>query len=97
MRLLRYSLILIVLAIGISFSILNPSSMTIHYWIGSKMLPTPLFSVILFAMGFVVGLLLSAGLFLGARLESWRLGRKLQLAEKEIRNLRVMPIQDRSR
>lgn len=96
MRLLRYILILIILVIGITFSILNPGSLTLNYWIGSRTLPTPLFSVILFAMGFSVGLLLSAGLFLGARIEAWRLGRRLQVAEKEIRNLRVIPIQDRS-
>ena len=96
MRLLHYVLILLVLLAGVSFSMLNPGQITINYWLSTKTLPVPLFSVMIFVLGFFIGLLLTAGLFLGARMESWRLRRKLGLAEKEIQNLRTLPVQDRA-
>lgn len=96
MRLMRYLTLLVILVLGISFAVLNPGEMTLNYWFASKTLPMSLFSVIIFALGCATGLLLAAGLFVTARMETWRLERRLKVAEKEIRNLRVIPIQGRT-
>ena len=94
MRIMRYFLIVLILVMGVSFAVLNPGTMTLNYWVGSKTLPKSLFSVIIFSLGCVAGLVLSGALFVSARFEIFRLQRRLKLAEKEIKNLRVLPMQD---
>jgi len=96
MRLIRYLLVIVILLAGISFALLNPGIVTVNYWMGQKTLPFSLLLVAVFVIGWGIGMLMASGFFLAARLESFRLKRRLKLAEKEVRNLRVIPIQDRN-
>lgn len=95
MRLVRYVVMVAILVMGVSFALLNPGSVTVNYGTGGKTLSFSLLMVILFAMGWGMGLLMACVFLIGTRLENFRLRRRLKLAESELRNLRVMPIQDR--
>lgn len=95
MRFVTYLLLLIIILIGVTFAVLNPTLVTMNYYIGQKTLPLSLLLVSVFALGSFLGLLVGGWLFLKVKLKNYRLKQKLKVAEKEVQNLRAIPLQDR--
>lgn len=96
MRIVTYLLLLIVILIGITFAVLNPNAVTVNYYIGQKTLPLSLLIVFIFALGCFFGLLVGGWLLLKVKLKNYHLKQKLKVAEKEVQNLRAIPLQDRN-
>ena len=95
MRIVTYLLLLIIILIGITFAVLNPSIVTVNYYIGQKKLALSLLLVSVFALGCFLGLLVGGWLALKVKIKNYRLKQKLKFAEKEVQNLRAIPLQDR--
>jgi len=93
-RLLGLLVALIVVAIGLSFAMLNPKPVALDFYFGVVTLPVSLWLVISLALGSVIGLFAAGGILLRQR---WQLGRLRQDAARhreELSELRKLPIRD---
>lgn len=95
MRIITYLLIVIIILFGVSFAVLNLESVTVNYYVGQRSLPLSLLLVLVFALGCLVGMFVGFLFLLKAKLKTYRLRQRLKLAEKEIENLRAIPLQDK--
>lgn len=95
MRIISYIFLLIVIIFGISFASLNSDAVTIHYYLGQRSLPLSLLLVLVFAFGCLIGMLAGLWLLFKSKLSNHRIRQRLSLAEKEIENLRAIPLQDK--
>jgi lipopolysaccharide assembly protein A len=94
-RIISYFFLLIIVIFGMTFATLNSESVTINYYLGQSTLPLSLLLVLVFALGCLVGMIVGFWLLIKAKLFNHRLQKRLSLAEKEIENLRAIPLQDK--
>lgn len=94
MRIISFFLLLAIVIFGMTFATLNSESVTVNYYFDESTLPLSLLLVIVFAFGCFIGMLVGLWLLLKAKLHNYRVSQKLSLAEKEIENLRAIPLQD---
>lgn len=92
MRIFSYLIILILVIVGVTFAILNADSVTVHYYIGIKQLPLSLLILCSFAVGIIIGLLVMGWLVLRLKIKNRSLRKRLNNVEKEIQNLRTVPL-----
>lgn len=95
MRILTYILILLIILFGISFAILNSQTVTVDYYFRQSNLPLSLLLVITFVFGSLLGMLVGLFLLLKVKIRNHQLKQRLKLADKEINNLRNIPLQDK--
>lgn len=95
MRILSYFFLLVIVLFGMTFATLNSESVTINYYLGQSTLPLSLLLVLVFAFGCLVGMVVGFWLLIKAKLINYRLRQRLHLTEKEIENLRAIPLQDK--
>lgn len=93
-RLLGLILLFIVIAIGLSFAVLNPEVVQLNYYLGSISLPLSLVIVLALTLGALLGTFACLGLLLQKGGELRRLRKKLGLTEAELKNLRELPVRD---
>jgi putative membrane protein len=79
---------------GILFAVLNSQTVQLNYYFGSKEIALSLLMIVVIILGTLLGILVSAGHLLKARHDISRLKKNIQLAEKEVTNLRTIPIKD---
>lgn len=94
MRMISYFFLLLIVIFGMTFATLNSASVTIDYYFYQSTLPLSLLLVIVFAMGCLIGMVVGIWLLIKAKMLNYRLRQRLQMAEKEISNLRTIPLQD---
>lgn len=95
MRIISYVFIVIIVLFGMTFATLNSESVTINYYLSQSTLPLSLLLVLVFAFGCLIGMLVGFWLLIKAKMVSYRLRQRLSLAEREIENLRAIPLQDK--
>lgn len=95
MRMLSYLLLLIVVFFGVTFATLNSESVVVNYYFGSAKLPLSLLLVLVFALGSLLTMIVALWLLFKAKISNHRLRQRLSLADKEIANLRAIPLQDK--
>lgn len=95
MRILTYIILLIIILLGITFATLNHNEVVINYYVGQRSLPLSILLVLSFVAGCVIGLLMSLAILLKLKLKNYRLRQQLKVTEKEVENLRAIPLQDR--
>jgi len=89
-------LFIIVLIAGIAFFLMNSQQLEFNYVIGTITLPLSLLFLLSLCAGVILGMLAMMPLVLRQRRRMAQLVKQAQMAEKEINNLRVMPVKDRS-
>lgn len=95
MRIISFILLIIVILIGVTFAVLNPGTVNIHYYLGEKTMPLSLLLVVDFVLGCLLGLLVGFWLLVKTKVKNYYLRQQLKLSEKEVENLRAIPLQDR--
>lgn len=95
MRIISYIFLLVIILFGVTFAAINSTSVTVNYYIDQSTIPLSLLLVIVFALGSLLGMLVGFWLLIKAKLSNYRLTQRLNLAEKEIENLRAIPLQDK--
>lgn len=95
MRIISYFFLLAIVIFGMTFATLNSESVTINYYLGQSTLPLSLLLVIVFALGCLVGMVVGIWLLIKAKMTNYRIKQRLAMAEKEIDNLRAIPLQDK--
>ena len=93
-KLIYTILAIAVILFGIVFAVLNAESVHLNYYFGSKQVPLSLAIVIAMLIGAIFGVLASINLILRSRIEVSRLRKSSAMAEKEIANLRAIPIKN---
>ena len=94
LRLVYLFMALIVVILGVAFSVLNADYVTLQYYLGSIELPLSLILVFAMIVGAILGVFASLSFIIGARRKSAKLKRAVEAAEKEIVNLRNIPIKN---
>jgi putative membrane protein len=94
LRLVYLSLTLFVIIFGIVFAVLNAESVQLNYYLGSIELPLSLVLVLAMIVGAILGIFASLSFVIGTRRNASKLKRSVAVAEKEILNLRNIPIKD---
>jgi len=94
-RIISYFFLLVIVIFGMTFATLNSESVTINYYFDQSTLPLSLLLVLVFALGCLIGMTAGFWLVIKSKLHNYRLRQRLSLAEKEIENLRAIPLQDK--
>jgi len=93
MKIFNYIIILCLVILGITFALLNSEPVILHYYLGDQQLPLSLLLACSFAVGLLFGMLVISIKLMRAKSNTRRIKKKLKLAEQEIANLRVIPVQ----
>lgn len=94
LRLIYSSFALLVIIFGIVFAVLNAENVQLNYYLGSVELPLSLVLVVAMIIGALLGIFASLSFIIGSRRSTSKLKHSVEVAEKEIANLRNIPIKD---
>lgn len=95
MRSFYFLTLLCVIVFGSTFAALNADPVAINYYFGRNVLPLSLLMVLTLSLGGLLGVCASLGMVLKIKFENRSLKRQVKLAEKEVVNLRTLPLQDK--
>jgi putative membrane protein len=76
------------------FAVLNAEPVKLNYYFGSRDVALSLILVLAMIVGAMLGVIASASMIISNRREVVKLRKSVQLAEKEVANLRSIPIRD---
>ncbi|PWG63466.1 lipopolysaccharide assembly protein LapA domain-containing protein [Spiribacter halobius] len=93
-RLIALVIAVLVVALGLSFAMLNAESAELNFYFGQLSMPISLWMVIAVVVGAVLGVLSSVGMVFRQRRQLARLRRQIADAEKELSELRKLPIRN---
>ena len=94
MRIFSYFILLIIMLIGLTFASLNANPVSFNYYLGTQEIALSLLLVFIFGLGIFIGLLGAVFPWIIAKRDAVRIKVRLKTVEKELENLRVMPIKD---
>jgi len=94
LRLVYISLTLFIIIFGIVFAVLNAEIVQLNYYLGAVELPLSLVLVLAMIIGAILGIFASLSFIIGSRRSASKLKRSVEVAEKEIVNLRNIPIKN---
>ncbi len=92
MRIIGILFFILIAIAGIAFAVLNADPVTLHYYIGSTEAPLSLALVSVLGLGALLGVIACMGVILRMKREVSKLRRERKNTEKEIANLRNIPI-----
>jgi putative membrane protein len=82
------------LLIGLAFHLKNNQLIELNYYVGAINLPMSWLVVIVLFIGSMLGVVASLPMLIKLKREKSKLERQIKNSEKEINNLRVMPVRD---
>lgn len=94
MRFMMMIVYLILIVLGVSFAALNAGSVQVNFYITSLTIPISVLIILVLGIGIVIGLILFMLKYWRLKVDYRKLKSQLQLTEKEIKNLRCIPLQD---
>jgi uncharacterized integral membrane protein len=94
-RLILTILFFLLVGLAAALAAHNTVIVEFNYYLGSTHTPLALVLLLTFAMGALLGLVLSIGMVVATYSERRRLRKQLALCQQEIRNLRDIPIKGR--
>lgn len=93
-RIVYLFIFLVLVILGIVFAVLNAEPVKLNYYFGSKEVALSLILVLAMIVGAILGVIASASMIISNRREVMKLRKSVELAEKEVTNLRSIPIRD---
>jgi putative membrane protein len=94
MRILILIFYAVLLLLGVSFAALNASSVQVNFYVKTLFMPIPILMSIMFGLGFFMGFVFFIGRYWRLKIECRTIKNQLRLTEKEIKNLRSIPLQN---
>jgi len=85
---------LLLVLVGVSFAVLNAASVKINFYFSTLAMPISVLVVVILGVGVFLGFFLFLGKYWRLKAEHRKIKNQLRLTEKEIRNLRAIPLQD---
>ena len=96
MKRISLFIVLVVIAIlGLSFAVLNADTVSLKYYFGEFSAPLSLDIVLSLACGALLGVAASMTVVVRLRRDLSRLNKTVKLTEKEVANLRALPLKDK--
>jgi lipopolysaccharide assembly protein A len=94
MRLLVLLFYIIIILVGVSFAALNASSVEVNFYFQKITMPIAVLMTIMLGIGLLLGFLLFLYRYWRLKIDYAKLKSQLKLTEKEIKNLRTMPLKE---
>ena len=94
MKLIYLIVALCIMVVGASFAALNATPVMLNYYIGQLDMPLSLLLVLTLGMGGLMGMAVCMSIMMRVQYENRCLKKQIKLGEKEIANLRTLPLQD---
>jgi len=94
MRFVMIAVYLLLILVGVSFAALNAGSVQINLYITTLKLPVSIVMIITLGLGMLIGFLLFLGKYWRLKLNYFKTCNQLKINEKEIKNLRNIPLKD---
>lgn len=94
---MRISLIIcyvLLVLLGVSFAALNAASVQVNLYVTKVTLPISVLMIITLGLGVFLGFCLFLGRYWRLKAEHRKISNQLKLTEREIKNLRSIPLQD---
>ncbi len=91
---IKFLFILFIVVIGLAFHVRNDQLVTLDYYLGSVEVSLSIIVISAMLIGAFLGILTSLGIILPLKREKSRLNKQVKTAEKEVENLRSLPLQD---
>jgi len=96
MKLIAIFVILLLAFLTAILSILNSGDIQINYYFGSIFIALPAVIIVTLAAGILLGIIASMSMVLKLKKDNAGLKKDMKLTEKEIANLRRLPLRDLS-
>lgn len=93
-RILTFFFVLVVMVAGLAFHLRNSQAVNLDYYLGSMELPFSLTVIIALCFGAALGVLACLPLIVKLKRKNVRLMKQVKVSEKELNNLRVIPLKD---
>ena len=87
-------LFVVVLLLGLVFFLKNNEVITFHYIMGSVEITVSILLLLAFAAGAILGVISLLPLLFRLKHQKTLLQRQIRMTEKEVENLRVLPVRD---
>jgi putative membrane protein len=94
MRIVSTIFLVLIILLGVTFATLNSQNVSINYYVGHSNMPLSLLLVLVFGAGCILGVLVVSWLLIKVKMKNHHLRRRLKLAEKEVENLRGIPLKN---
>jgi putative membrane protein len=94
LRIISYIFVLLIILLGVSFATLNSQVVNFNYYINTQTIPLSVLLAGSFTIGCLIGIFVCVWLLVKVKLKNYHLKQRLKLAEKEIENLRAIPLLD---
>jgi lipopolysaccharide assembly protein A len=94
MRLFVILFYIILVLVGVSFAALNASSVKVNFYFQTVTMPVSVLMTIMLGIGLLLGFLLVLFRYWRLKMDFAKVKSQLKLTEKEIRNLRAIPLKD---
>ena len=93
-RIIKLVLILLVTIVAVTFTLLNSQPVKLDFYIGSFDTDLVVVILICLVLGSALGITAVLGKLISFKQELLRKDRKIRLTEKEVENLRSLPLKD---
>ncbi|AHE67337.1 LapA family protein [Legionella oakridgensis] len=94
MRIIIIIFYLILIIVGVSFAVLNATPVSVNFYFTVLKMPVSILMTITLGLGVLIGAFLFLCKYWRLKVEHHKLKSQLKLTEKEIKNLRSIPLQD---
>lgn len=94
MRIVMLLVYLLLILVGVSFAALNASSVQVNFYLTTLTVPISVLMAGMLGVGIFIGFLLSLFRYWRLKADYRTVKNQLKLTEKEIKNLRAIPLQD---
>ena len=94
MRILVLFFYICLILLGISFAALNATSVAVNFYFVTLNLPISVLAVVMLGVGISIGFLLFLMKYWRIKILNSKLKNQLKLTEREIKNLRTIPIRN---
>lgn len=92
MRIISYVFLLILMLFGITFATLNANPVVFNYYFNSKQISLALLLVAALGIGILLGFIFMLFTLIKLKKDNYQLKSRLKVVEKELENLRSLPI-----
>jgi lipopolysaccharide assembly protein A len=94
MRFIMMIFYLVLMVLGVSFAALNAGSVTLNVYLKTFNMPISVLIIATLSIGILIGFIIFSGRYWCLRASYRKLKSQLHLTEREIKNLREIPLKD---
>lgn len=95
MRVISIIFLIFLILLGVTFAVLNAGAVTLNYYVGVKQISLSILLVFSIILGVFFGFLAMLFPLIRLKKENFQLRHQVKIIEKEVENLRSIPIQSK--